>query len=48
MWMVDLGEVPWIISYVLKELSPGVLSNCGRETFNLRSTVKANVSLIGL
>lgn len=48
MGTVDLGDVPWIISYILKKLSSAVLSNRGKEGFSLRSTVKADVSLIGL
>lgn len=48
MGTVDLGDVPWIISYTLKKLSSAVLSNQGKERFSLCSTVKADVSLVGL
>lgn len=46
--MVDHGDVPWIISCILKKLSLAVLSNWGKERFSLSSRVKADVSLIGL
>lgn len=48
MGIVDLGDVPWIISCILKKLSAAVLRNQGKDRSSLCSVVKADVSLIGL